>query len=286
MRKISVLQVDAFSQVPFAGNPAGVVLEADGLDETVMQSIAAEMNCSETAFVSSGPSGLRFRYFTPAVEVDLCGHATIAALHALGQQGVVGELQVKTNVGVLNMSIGQDGTCWMEQAEPQFRPVDSDQLVTVAGLLGLSREQIQSDIPLGLAYTGLWDLMVPVKDLHTLRTIRPDFDGLEKLNRQQGAASTHVYTFQTERQGSTLHARDFSPAVGVPEDPHTGTASGALGAWLVHQGVLKPGEHVFEQGWSVGRPGFIHVSLSENREVRVGGYAATVLRGEIFLGER
>ncbi|QQE77168.1 PhzF family phenazine biosynthesis protein [Alicyclobacillus sp. SO9] len=284
MRQIEVFQVDAFTTAPFSGNPAGVVLSANDLTPLQMQHIARELNCSETAFVIQDDIGnLRFRYFTPATEVDLCGHATVATLHLLhSERNRTGLLRVGTNVGELTMQISVDGTVWMNQAAPKFQRVNDISLKDMAQLLGIDPSAISSEVPFGLAYTGLWDFMVPVTGLDVLEHLQPNFDAIKKLNEQQGAASTHVYTFSTKERDSTLHARDFSPAVGILEDPHTGTASGALGAWLVDQGKLEPGEFVFEQGWSVGRPGFIHVAVSKMQnqmQVKVGGKAATVLKG-------
>ncbi len=194
------------------------------------------------------------RYFTPAVEVDLCGHATIAGLSALAEAGkLAGKTTVETNAGILQMEVRADGSAWMRQARPQFRALPEEQQPFVAKLLGMSADRMVQEIPLGLSYTGLWDLMVPVDNLDTLQSLSPAMPELATFNRELGVASTHVFCMETKTETATLHARDFSPAVGVPEDPHTGTASGALGAWLVHQRILEPGEYVFEQGWSVGR---------------------------------
>lgn len=283
---IRILQVDAFTSRAFEGNPAGVVLDAGGLTEEQMQRIAREMNCSETAFVlPSERADLRFRYFTPAVEVDLCGHATIAALHALRASGRLrGQRTVETNAGLLQMEAQDDGTCWMEQARPKFRAFEGD-LRDLVGLLAISVEDLDPGVPVGMAYTGLWDLLVPLRDRAALRRAAPNFAALAEHNRRLGVVSTHLFTRDTEDSGSTLHCRDFSPAAGVPEDPHTGTASGALGAYLVHLGALAPGRHVFEQGWTVSRPGQILVDVAEDAlRVRVGGRAVTVLEGEMRLG--
>jgi trans-2,3-dihydro-3-hydroxyanthranilate isomerase len=286
MRSIAVQQFDAFTTESFAGNPAGVVIDAATLTSMEMQQIAREMNCSETVFIMpSEVADMRMRYFTPAVEVDLCGHATIAGLSALGKRSLLsGALTVETNVGTLKMEVRDDGSAWMRQASPQFQSVDEDGQRKVAELLGIQPQALGHVVPLGLAYTGLWDLMVPVNDLQTLFSLSPSFDGLAQFNRDLGVASTHVFCMETKTSGATLHARDFSPAVGVPEDPHTGTASGALGAWLVHNGVLEPGEFIFEQGWSVGRPGLIHVRIEEvDGFVWVGGHAVEVLSGQMIL---
>lgn len=285
MRKLEVRQVDAFTSRPLEGNPAGVVLEAGGLSADEMQAIASEINCSETAFLLRPQHGdLRLRYFTRTQEVDLCGHATIASLQALLEEGrAAGALTAETRVGVLELEIGAYGMHWMRQATPRFKDWQDDtgELLEV---LGLTHGDLDPSIPVGLAYTGLWDLLVPVRDLAALNAAGPDPRRLGAHNRRRGIVSTHLFCRETQRAGSTLHTRDFSPAAGVPEDPHTGTASGALGAYLVKEGVLAPGRHIFEQGWTVGRPGLIHVDVAEGAAtVRVGGQAVTVIAGKFSL---
>ena len=284
MRTIRIKQVDAFATRPFEGNPAGVVTDAGALTDSEMQAIAKEMNCSETAFVlPSSSADLRLRYFTPAQEVDLCGHATIATLHALREEGrPEGPLRAETPIGILELAVGT-AMHWMRQDTPRFRAFDATP-EAISELLGLDPGDLDPALPLGIAYTGLLDLLVPLRNLGALRRARPDMRELARHNKGMGVTSTHLYCRETERPDSTLHTRDFSPAAGVPEDPHTGTASGALGAFLVHAGVLAPGRHLFEQGWTVGRPGLIHVEVATGAAaVRVGGGAVTVLDGGMTL---
>lgn len=285
MRRVAVQQIDAFTSEAFFGNPAGVVTDASGLSPSEMQLVARELNCSETAFVlPSDQAEMRIRYFTPAVEVDLCGHATIATLHALNREGRVhGSVLAETNAGLLRLEVRHDKTCWMEQAKPAFRPFEGA-AGEVAHLLGLEPADIDPSLPIGVAYTGLWDLLVPVRSLEALRRASPDARELGEHNRSIGVVSTHLFCRETVLEGSTLHTRDFSPAAGVPEDPHTGTASGALCAYLVKIGALAPGTHVFEQGWTVARPGLIFVEVAaEALGVRVGGHAVEIMRGELLL---
>lgn len=284
-KRILIYQVDAFTSVPLAGNPAGVVLDADDLPPDLRQRIAREMNCSETAFVASERNGVyHVRYYTPQTEVDLCGHATIGALHALHEQrGVVGDVVIDTNVGSLPARIEHDGQVWMRQASPAFRDVDAQSQKEMLDALGVRETDVPKNLPLALAYTGLWDIMVPVSTRQILLDLAPNMAVLEAVSRRFGAASVHVYTFDTVEPSSTLHARDFSPAVGVPEDPHTGTASGALAALLVHSGIVQPSNYVFEQGWSVRRPGLIHVQVDDAMQVSVGGRATTVITGDMVI---
>ncbi|MFB5193123.1 PhzF family phenazine biosynthesis protein [Alicyclobacillus fastidiosus] len=280
---IEVSQVDAFTTTPFHGNPAGVVLNAQGIEPRVRQQIARELNCSETVFIEQHAMGrFAFRYYTPATEVDLCGHATVAALHTLHEaHDLSGDILVDTNVGVLPMRIEQDGTVWMRQADPQFRELEGEVRRAVVSALRVEEADIHPSLPFQLAFTGLWDILVPLKKLDALHQLEPQFDVLAAICRELGAASVHVYTMETVEAGSTVHTRDFSPAVGVNEDPHTGTANGALGASLVHAGVIEPKRHVFEQGWSIGRPGHILVDVTQDMAVSVGGKAVTAFCAQL-----
>ncbi|GMA64491.1 PhzF family phenazine biosynthesis protein [Alicyclobacillus fastidiosus] len=275
---IEVSQVDAFTTTPFHGNPAGVVLNAKGIEPTMRQQIARELNCSETVFIEQGVTGrFKFRYYTPATEVDLCGHATVAALHTLYETyHLSGDILVETNVGMLPMRMEEDGTVWMRQADPQFCELDGAMRAAVVRALRVEDTDVHPSLPFELAFTGLLDILVPLKKLDTLHQLAPQFDMLSSICRELGAASVHVYTTETVGAESTVHARDFSPAVGVNEDPHTGTANGALGASLVRAGVIEPKRHVFEQGWSIGRPGHILVEVTQDMAVSVGGKAVTV----------
>lgn len=282
---IEVYQVDAFTTTPFYGNPAGVVLHADQLSTGVRQNIARELNCSETIFISArGQNEYTFQYFTPTTEVDLCGHATIAGLHMLHQAlQIEGSIQAVTNVGELPMRIDADGSLWMKQAHPQSQKVPEDKQDQIFRALNISKALKDPKLPLALSFTGLWDIVVPLKSRADLMQLQPDLHTLAEISRELGAASVHVYTMDVVEQTSTVHARDFSPAVGVAEDPHTGTANGALAALLVHEGVLQPNRFTFEQGWSVGRPGHIFVEVTENMDVFVGGRAVTVMQAKMAL---
>lgn len=212
MRTIDIKQVDAFTRRALEGNPAGVVSHAEGLSDQEMQAVAKEMNCSETAFVlPSRRADLRLRYFTPAQEVDLCGHATIAALHALREEGrVTGPLQVETKVGILLLEAGDD-MHWMRQDTPRLRSCN-DAPETIARLLGLDSEDIDPEIPIGLAYTGLWDLVVPLRNREALRR----------------AAAGHAGTCGAQQEPRHRLDAPFLPADGAPRQhfAHKGLLAG------------------------------------------------------------
>jgi len=286
-----VLQVDAFADEPLSGNAAGVVPDAEGLTEEQMGAIASEMAVSETAFVlESDDADRRLRYFTPTQEVDLCGHATVATHAALFEEGVIdaGTHSLETNVGVLEIEIEADGTVWMTQDTPTVEPVDLD-YDRVAAALGVdvaALEDIGADLPLAVATTGLPFLVVPVNFLSHLSGMDPDMGAIEDLCEAVDATGIYAFTFDAIDRESTLHGRCFVPLAGVPEDPVTGTASGAVAAYLRQNAAFnedEPDELRFEQGHFVDRPGLVRVH--HEGELRVGGGAVTALDGSIVVPE-
>ena len=300
--RLRIVQVDAFTDIPFKGNPAGVVTDARGLSDELMQSIANEMNLSETAFVQeSEVADFRVRFFTPWEEVDLCGHATIGTVFALVEEGTIPvtkdleTVRLETNVGILPVDIcskaGKVKTVIMSQDCPEFRECKAS-TEDIANILDIPVAQINDALcPVGIAYTGLWHLFVPVKELVFVKEMAPDMGKLGLLNVNLGVDTTHVFTFQTEDASSTVHARAFAPAFGINEDAATGTANGALGAFLVENKVLEmTGDFVeimVEQGYEIRRNSKITVEIRSRGEstieVRVGGPAVTSLEGFVYL---
>jgi len=282
------LLVDAFTEEPLAGNPAGLVPEADGLSPVQMQAVAGELGASETAFLlPSGSADRRIRYFTPTTEVDLCGHATVASHAHLHDEGVLeaGSHTLETNVGVLEVEVEPDGRVWMTQGDPEVREVAVEP-ERVAGALGIDPAAMEvDDLPLAYASTGLPFLVVPVRLLSDLGGAEPDAEAVEAVAAEVDAVGIYAFTFDALEGGSTLHGRMWAPGAGVPEDPVTGTASGATGAYLRRFDAFDsmPEEMVFEQGDFVDRPGRVFVAVGER--VRVGGYAATALDGELAVPE-
>ena len=280
------LLVDAFTDEPLAGNPAGVVPDAEGLSEAQLRGIARELNASETAFVlPSGSADRRLRFFTPTTEVDLCGHATVASHAYLHASGAIapGEHTVETNVGVLDIDIEDDGTVWMTQTPPEVREVELDP-EAVAAALGLEASALEVDgLPIARATTGLPAVIVPVRLLEHLGAVDPDHPAIEALTDEVDAVGLYAFTFDTLEADATLHGRFFAPGAGVPEDPVTGTASGATGGYLRHVGAFEtmPEVLVFEQGDFVDRPGRVRVRVGES--VQVGGRAAVALDGELTV---
>lgn len=289
-RGIDVCIVDAFTDRPLAGNAAGVVTDAEGLSEEAMAAIAAELNASETAFVSdSETADRRVRYFTPTTEVDFCGHATVASHVRLLETGSIdpGTHTMETNVGVSEVDVSEDGFVWLSGEPATVESVDLD-YERVAGALGAdpaTLADIGADLPLAVASTGLPFLIVPLNFLEAVSGLAPDLGAIAELSAELDATGVYAFTFDTLEADSTLHGRMFAPAIGVDEDPVTGTASGAVGAYLREFGAFDgelPEEMLFEQGHFVDRPGEVLVRARTD-PVSIGGRAVTALEGKIAL---
>lgn len=293
MTERRALLVDAFTSEPCTGNAAGVVPNAEGLTDDQMQAIAAELGASETAFVTdSTDADRRLRYFSPTTEVDLCGHATIAShAHLFADDRIdAGDHTVETNVGVLDIEVEADGTVWMTQNQPEIREVDVG-YERVGDATGLSVEALRGasdDLSLAVASTGLPFLIAPVTYLSDLGDAAPDFDAVEALADEVDAAGVYAFSFDTLDGDATLHGRSWVPGAGIDEDPVTGTASGATGAYLAHFAAFGgdiADEMVFEQGHFVDRPGRVRVRVNDHADAdgagapRVGGTAVETLDG-------
>jgi trans-2,3-dihydro-3-hydroxyanthranilate isomerase len=294
------LLIDAFTDEPLTGNVAGVVPDAAGLGDGQMQAIARELNASETAFLTDAAdddADYRIRYFTPTQEVDLCGHATVASLAHLQSAGALdaGEGRLRTNAGDVDVEVTDAGVAWMAQGDPSVNVVDVDyeRVGEALGIDPAALRDVGADVPTAVASTGLPFLLVPVNFLEHLSGADPDMDEIEALAADHGATGVYAFTFDALEGQSTLHARMFAPGAGVPEDPVTGTASGACGAYLHAIDAFDdpPREMRFEQGHFVDRPGIVRVRVwTEDGEdaagetaVWVGGRAVTTLDGSLVV---
>jgi len=290
--------IDAFTTRRYAGNPCGVITRADGLTEAQMQAIAREINASETAFVfPSQRASFRVRYFTPAKEIPLAGHPTIATMHALVEEGridlsgggkrVVQEL----NIGILPVDIGLDAErnvrVVMTQAKPEFqRRLDRN---AFAEALGIKPSDIVDNVPIQVVSTGTPQAMVPVRSLDVLKRLRPDFQHLSDLEQVGHYYSVHVFALEAFDPAHRTHARHFAASAGIPEDPVTGSATGGMAAYLWKYGLVRERAYTVEQGHIMGRPGIVEVEVDtdptgeEPVAVRIAGTAVTVLRGTITV---
>jgi len=297
MCEIAVKVVDAFTDRALTGNSAGVITDAAGLDEATMQAIARELNLSETAFVTASErADFRVRFFTPATEIPLAGHPTIAAMHALVEEGRINLRGARTrvtqelNVGVLpvDLDAGEDGRptrIWMTQKPPEFRRIYDPAPYAVA--LGIPISGIESDYVVQTVSTGTPQLMFPVRSLHVLERLQPDMKALADLAAEGDYFSLHVFTAEGYAPEAKAHARHFAPRSGISEDPVTGSASGGMGAYMVRYGLVQGNRFMVEQGHIIGRPGTVYIEVDTDGEtigdVRVGGQAVTVITGTMRL---
>jgi PhzF family phenazine biosynthesis protein len=291
-RSIRVLQVDAFTDRPFAGNPAGVVLEAGGLSDGEMQAIAAELNAADTAFLSPGDGARpRLRWFTPSREVAYCGHATVATVHALVEAGRLSagdRIAFDSKGGVLGAAVeaGAPGPMiWLEPDEARVEPF-SGPLDEIAGAAGLSPGARADWAPPAL--TADRDVLVAVRDLAALRGLAPDMGTLARTASAAGIRGLCAVSRETVDPGSSTHCRFFAPHYGIPEDPVTGSVHSSIGLWLLAAGLLPTGgAFTAEQGDGLGRPGRLRVAVAsapgQPLRARVGGRAVIVLDGQIAL---
>jgi trans-2,3-dihydro-3-hydroxyanthranilate isomerase len=291
MKKVQVYQVDAFTSEAFGGNAAGVVPNADGLSEIEMQKIARELNQSETAFVlktDREDADVKIRYFTPSSEIDFCGHATVGLSWVLateyGWKDNASEIRLETNIGVVPVKWTQgDGkveSVVMTQVAPKLKEINVDASI-ISRLVGVAADDIDNRYPIKLAYTGNWHLLVPIKTKHAVDGALPLLDELAAFNREYQASTTHLFTFDSDTN-ATLYTRDFAPAVGIPEDPVTGSANGALAGYLALEKIIEAVNYKIDQGHSVGRPGSLEITVhyeEGNPIISVGGQAVTVFSG-------
>ncbi len=285
-----------FTSTPLGGNPLAVFVEADGLDTETMQKIAREMNLSETTFVlPPGDSGADFdvRIFTPGKELPFAGHPTIGTVHILRETGRISNdkqtVKIGMKAGVVPVRAEKNGFLFMEHPPPEFGPV-LDSVDDAAHALGLPSSAVDTRRPCQMVSTGFPALFVPLKDLQSVKNIKLNSAKLEEVLEELGTDMIYAFTLETVHKGYTLHARAFAPAVGVPEDPATGSASGALGAYLAKHRVIEKeilGQIKIEQGYEMGRPATIHVQVEqagdEIKSIRVGGQSVTVIEGRLKI---
>jgi PhzF family phenazine biosynthesis protein len=255
--------VDAFTDRPFAGNPAGVCFLDEPRPDDWLQRVAAEVNLSETAFLSPEGDGFRLRWFTPRVEVDLCGHATLASAHAIWSEGripITEPIQFQTRSGRLGAErVG-------ELIELDFPALSVNACEAPPGLA----ESL--GVPLEFVGNYGMDYLCEVSDETTLRDLRPDFARLRQV-RTRGL----IVTSLSKDRRYDFVSRFFAPAVGIDEDPVTGSAHCALATYW----APRIGRHELLGFQASPRGGEVRIQLRGNR-VGLGGRAVTVIRGSLL----
>jgi PhzF family phenazine biosynthesis protein len=287
-RTIQIHQIDAFTRTPFTGNPAGVVLNADGLDDVQMLAIARELNNADTAFIFGADGDdhdLRARFFTPRTEAGFVGHATVAAQYVLSRRrGATDHLRQKSKAGVVDIEVrgsGDDRQIAIRQKSPPLGRVLNDrERLAVLDALALATDDLDDRCPLRIVGAGSSRLMVGVQGTEQLKQLKPDPARLNTLSAQLGAAGYFVFTLAPQKEGCLTESRMFCPALGIAEDPVSGNAHGLLGVYLASLGLLtQTGERTTfcgSQGHYMQRPGRVTVEL----ETRNGGIDGVWIIGQ------
>jgi len=290
------MQVDAFTDRPLGGNPCAIVFDADSLDDATMQAIAREMNLSETAFVvQSRIADISARYFTPAEEIPLAGHPTIATVFALVETGrleLIGELTAITlelRVGPIPVEIhargGRVQSVVMTQKQPQF--LRTYTAAEVLPAFGLAPEDARPGTPIQTVSTGTPMIMISLRDHAALQRAQLDIAAYNRLRAGGDFFSPHLFCLGGATPAGHTFARQFGTPPDALEDPFTGSATGAMAAYLWRYGLIDRPRFVAEQGHWMQRPGRADVEIIGPRDaiatVKVGGSAVTVLRGELVI---
>jgi trans-2,3-dihydro-3-hydroxyanthranilate isomerase len=293
-KEINIKQVDAFSDKAFGGNPAGVVLNANSLDEEEMLLIAREMNLSETAFVvSSDKSDFRIRWFTTQKEVLFCGHATVAAIHAIGEEGLYstseeGEysFEVETLVGILNVRLiknQDDLTVFLEAPQSSFSKEDID-IDFLTQSLNISRDSL-AQLPIYIDRTIDY-MFIPLQSLHYLKSYVYNYHLLKTFGEKYSIKGFSLFTTDTFEEANNVHSRFFCPYYDDIEDPCTGSANAPLAKLLVMHEIVEMSENntfvLAEQGDFIDRPSRLKIKVEKSGgdlKSTIVGNAFTVING-------
>jgi trans-2,3-dihydro-3-hydroxyanthranilate isomerase len=292
-RRLSMSQWDVFTSKPLEGNSLAVFSDGRGLTDAEMQAIAREMNLSETTFIlprdaaTEKAQGIRVRIFTVQEELPFAGHPTLGTAFSLRGSSGAKDLVLHLNVGKVPVrfedSPGQPSFGEMTQVDPVFTTRHDRE--SVARATGLSADSFDASLPIETVSTGLPYTVVPLKSLATIQNLRIDLARGTEYLEKTGAKFFYFVSRETTDPSARLHARMLFYS---GEDPATGSAAGCAAAWMVAHGVAQPDERVLiEQGIEMQRPSriFVRASRNDNRvvNVRVGGHAVEVMRGEVFL---
>ncbi len=297
-------QADVFTNEPFGGNPLAVFPDAGDLTEREFQQIAREMNLSETVFVlpSKDPkAAAKIRIFTPSQEIPFAGHPVLGTFFVLGSlkrlelQEPVTHVSYECHLGVFPLELivlkGKIEQVAMSQPAPEFLEAVSDVAIVyeLAKVLGVHKSLIaDSPFPVEVVSTGLPVLIVPIRTLTGIRSMQVNHLAIQEVCARLGSNGIMVFTTMTVEENASVHTRMFADPIGIPEDPATGSASGALGAYLVKNGVVEVGpttEVVIEQGYEMDRPSRILVQVFSDddmiQQIKVGGQVVMVAEGKM-----
>jgi len=304
-RTLEYIVVDAFTDQAYGGNPAAVVLDAAGLTDQEMAAIAREFNLSETTFVLPADvpdAAIRFRWFTPGAEVRMCGHATLAGVHALTESGRFAALRsdpeailpIQTASGVLATRMepipGRSDAwlIWLEMPRPVLKP-RSLNLDKLTRLLGITTDALDKALP--VMETQDTDVIVFVRDHQTLHAIVPSYAELAGYQQRQLIRGFCLATARTLAPSIQVQSRFFCPMLGVNEDPVTGSVHGPLATYLVINGLVPTQDRLAAvscvQSAASGRAGLVRAMVTrkpgEGYEARIAGQCVATMRGRLTI---
>lgn len=310
MPKYHFYQIDVFTNQAFGGNPLAVFPDGEGLSSLQMQTIAQEMNLSETTFVlpSEDPEAdFKVRIFTPALELPFAGHPVVGTHWLLANLGRVAlkepittvkfELGVGVRAAQLHVTAGKVTKVVMDHQKPEFYATASiEQIERLAKSLDLpSKAILETGWPVQIVSTGVRQLFVPVRSLGEVQSLQPSKQDASALNHvldelvpvKRDAHAVMVLSLETESAASDVHTRMFAPKLRIPEDPATGSASGGLGAYLIENRIIAatpPTTYITsEQGIEAGRPSTIYIEVDgppgDISMIRVGGEVVPLING-------
>jgi trans-2,3-dihydro-3-hydroxyanthranilate isomerase len=300
-RRIRFVQYDVFTSVPFGGNQLAVFTDASALSGAEMQTIAREMNYSESTFIlpaTDPKAAWRVRIFTPGTELPFAGHPVVGTTFALAAEGMLPANEtpayLQLGVGTLPVDLLYEeqrlSFVWMHQPVPEFSPWQGDR-PRLAAALGLSEDDLLVDLPIERASLGVVHMYVPVRSLDAVSRAHPTADLVDAVGKAE-PLGVNVFTLERPASGNDIHVRMFAPSMGITEDPATGSAAGPLGVYLLRHGHIHPDETGVaqvrvEQGVEMGRPSLLSVAIAGTpesvQEVRVGGEAVLVAEGHLLL---
>ncbi|MCK2184686.1 PhzF family phenazine biosynthesis protein [Halomonas getboli] len=279
----TLYRLSAFTTDPHGGNPAGVWMGESLPDPATMQRIATEVGYSETAFVAPLSGAHRtVRYYSPRVEIDFCGHATIAAGVMLGRLGGAGTYTLETAIGEVPVTVSQQDGEWhaaLRSVTPEQRPAEAALVNEVLDCLGWDAAELDVSLPPMLAYAGVWHLVLAAAEPSRLDRLDYDFPALRALMQERGLTTLQLVWRESPTR---YHARDPFPVGGVVEDPATGAAAAALGGYLRDAGLLAaPARLTLLQGEAMGRPSRLEVAIPATGGIEVSGTAVDLAPAQV-----
>lgn len=293
MQKPFFYILDVFAEKKYAGNQLAVFRNTTALSDTEMQQIAREMNFSETTFILSDEqrkSGYDVRIFTPNAELPFAGHPTLGTAYAIQREIIkkpVDQVTLNLKVGQIPVAFSykkdKPDMLWMKQNQPSFgRTLTADEVCSV---LSLDRTEIDERFPIEEVSTGVYDLMVPLKKLDSIKKAAVVRDRYFELVENLESKGILIFAPETYSDENDLNVRFFAEALGVPEDPATGSANGCLAGYLVKNNYFNRNKIDIrvEQGYEIGRPSLLYLRAEKKADVIdifVGGRVVMICRGE------